>query len=162
MYDYDSKIVLEAARDIRPHLLQLLGTEAIAFDRALFNLLAEVEPGEAVDNQILELLVKHHATREWIIEFLSHKVETGEAVDERILEFIVNLPSWVNNIPHIFKMNLRLDADITPISTIKYVCQEENCDYVWYRLKTGFKLPNECQKNPNHQRSLILAKDKKP
>jgi hypothetical protein len=160
MYDYDSKNVLEVARNIRLHLHKLLGTEAIAFDRALFNLLAKVEPGEAVDNQILELLVKHDATREWTIEFLSHKVEAGEAVDERILEFIVNPSLWKDGIPHILKNNIRLYYKIVPISTIKYVCQETNCDYVWYRLKAGFELPNECPKNPNHQRPLILAKDK--
>ena len=62
---YTSEDVLEAARVIRPYLPNLLGAEAETVERALAELLARAESGEAVDNQILELLAEYDATREW-------------------------------------------------------------------------------------------------
>ena len=110
---FDPEEVLECARSIRPFLPELLGTEAEPFDRQLAELLAQANPGQQVDDQILELLKSHAKTRQWAAEFLSPK-EVTRGFD-------------------------RLPGNMGSVSAQKYVCPQG--DYVWYRRSVGIPIP---------------------
>lgn len=62
--------ILETARTIGPYLPDLVGAEAETVQIALATYLAKAQAGEAVDNDILELLAQRDATREWARQFL--------------------------------------------------------------------------------------------
>jgi hypothetical protein len=127
---YDSEDVLEAARIIQPYLPDLLGSESDNVDRTLVDLLAKVESGEAVDNQILEFLAERDATREWTRQFLIDKMP-----------------------PPVMRSYDPLAGPVSQIDANAFACPEPNCNYVWYRPKAGIEAPM-C---PNHQISLMPA-----
>lgn len=130
---YNSEDVIEAARIIQPYLPDLLGPEAPTVDRALVDLLAKVESGEAVDNQILEFLAERDATREWTRQFLTDKMP-----------------------PPVMRSYDPLAGSVSKIDANAFACPEPNCNYVWYRPKAGIEAPL-C---PEHQIPLIPAQSK--
>ncbi|MFN6563108.1 MAG: hypothetical protein RMY28_025405 [Nostoc sp. ChiSLP01] len=66
----DNFSILETALAIRPHLCQLLGTEAgKQMRQELDELLQQAQAGEAVEDSIWELLTGTRATRNWVTQF---------------------------------------------------------------------------------------------
>jgi hypothetical protein len=130
---YNSEDVTEAARIIQPYLPDLLGSEAANVDQILVDLLAKVESGEAVDNQILEFLAEHDATREWTRQFLIDKMP-----------------------PPVMRSYDPLAGSISLIEANAFACLEPNCNYVWYRPKASIEAPL-C---PAHQIPLISVQSK--
>jgi hypothetical protein len=135
---YTSEDVLEAARFIRPSLLDLLGAEAETVDRALAELLAKAESGEAVDNQILELLAERDPTREWTRQFLIDKIP-----------------------PPVMRSYDPLEGSVSVIDANTFVCedckQEDPNNYlVWHRPKQGID-PPLCKK---HNKPFVPAQPK--
>lgn len=127
---YTPEDVLEAARVIRPYLPNLLGAEAETVDRALSELLARAESGEAVDNSILELLAERDATREWANQYLKDKMP-----------------------PPVMRSFDPLAGSVSVIDANTFVCEVPGCPRIWYRPKAGIE-PPPCQE---HQISLVPA-----
>lgn len=130
---YTSEDVLEAARIIRLYLPNLLGAEAETVDRALAELLVRAESGEAVDNQILELLAESNATREWTRQFLIDKIP-----------------------PPVMRSYDPLAGSVSVIDANTFVCQVPGCPQIWYRPKAGID-PPLCQE---HKIPLVPAQPK--
>jgi hypothetical protein len=128
---YTSEDVLAAARLIRPYLPDLVVAEAETVDRALADLLARAESGEAVDNQILELLAKRDPTREWTRQFLIDKMP-----------------------PPVMRSYDPLTGSVSVIDANTFVCEVPSCSRVWYRPKAGIE-PPLCQE---HKIPLVPAK----
>ena len=61
---HEPKDILQAAQAIRPQLDELLGTAAKTMAPQLDKLLAQAETGQAVADNIIELLSEHDATRQ--------------------------------------------------------------------------------------------------
>jgi hypothetical protein len=128
---YTSEDVLEAAHVIRPYLPDLLEAEAETVDRALGDLLTRAESGEAVDNQILELLAERDPTREWTRQFLIDKMP-----------------------PPVMRSYDPLAGSVSVIDANTFVCEVPDCPRVWYRPKAGIE-PPLCQE---HKIPLVPAK----
>lgn len=120
---YTSEDVLETARIIRLYLPDLLGAEAETVDHALAEMLARAESGEAVDNQILELLAKSNATREWTRQFLMEKIP-----------------------PPVMRSYDPLAGSVSVIDANTFVCQVPGCPQIWYKPKAGID-PPLCQEH---------------
>lgn len=116
---YTSEDVLEGARVIRLYLPYLLGEEAKTVDRTLAELLIRAKSGEAVDNQILELLADRDATREWTQQFLEDKVP-----------------------PPVMRGYDPLAGSVSRIDANTFVCPTASCNAVWYRPKQGIDPPS--------------------
>lgn len=127
---YTSEDVLEAARVIRPYLPNLLEAEAETVERALAELLARAESGEAVDNQILELLAEYDATREWTRQFLNDKIP-----------------------PPVMRSYDPLAGSVSVIDANTFVCEVPGCSRIWYSPKAGIE-PPLCQE---HKIPLVPA-----
>ncbi|MGF1515316.1 MAG: hypothetical protein ACFB5Z_16670 [Elainellaceae cyanobacterium] len=71
--------ILDAARQIRPELPELLPAEAAAeFDRQLADYLAQAHSGESVHGQVLALLQSDPETEDWFLEtFAPRRVAKG-------------------------------------------------------------------------------------
>jgi hypothetical protein len=128
---YTPEDVLEAARVIQLYLPDLLEAKAEAVDRALGDLLTRAESGEAVDNQILELLAERDPTREWTRQFLIDKMP-----------------------PPVMRSYDPLAGSVSVIDANTFVCEVPGCPRVWYRPKAGIEAPL-CQE---HKVPLVLAK----
>ena len=74
---FTAEDILKGAKLIIPHLLSLLGEDAEQLELELLALLARAEEGDAVDNQILELLAQHDATRDWMRQYLADKIPSS-------------------------------------------------------------------------------------
>lgn len=122
--------ILETARTIGPYLPDLVGAEAETVQIALATYLAKAQAGEAVDNDILELLAQRDATREWARQFLQDKVP-----------------------PPVTRSYDPLAGSVSVIAAATFVCPVEGCDYVWYRPRAGIAPPN-C---PIHNVTLVPA-----
>jgi hypothetical protein len=70
MMDDDIRII-EAARDIRAELRDIAGADADELDRALVPLLERADAGENVADEILAVLQRNPATREWLADRLA-------------------------------------------------------------------------------------------
>ena len=127
---YKPEDILEAACVIRLYLPDLLGTEAETVDQTLADLLAKASSGEGVDNQILELLAEHDATRKWTRQFLSDKVP-----------------------PPVTRSFNPLAGSPSVIDANTFICQVPGCPRVWYRPKAGIE-PPKCQE---HKVPLVPA-----
>lgn len=105
--------ILEAARQIRPELPNLLHSDQITdFDQKLAQLLAQAKLGKATDSEILTLLKSNDRTYDWIVNFLSvERVSKGPS-----------LPGHPGS-----------------VSAPKYVCPEG--DYVWFRRTNDSPIP---------------------
>jgi hypothetical protein len=66
----DQGVALRVARLIRPHLPDLLGDEAGEVDGELARLLQRSEEGHAVVPDVVRVLHRHEATREWVANCL--------------------------------------------------------------------------------------------
>jgi hypothetical protein len=66
----DEREVVEAARAIRPHLGRLLGTEAGQVGSELDRLVREADGGRPVKLDVLRVIGRHPATREWVHRLL--------------------------------------------------------------------------------------------
>ncbi|MBD3886935.1 hypothetical protein IFO70_35505 [Phormidium tenue FACHB-886] len=128
---YTSEDVLEAAHVIRLYLPDLLQAEAKTVDRALADLLTRAESGEAVDNQILELLAERDPTREWTRQFLIDKMP-----------------------PPVMRSYNPLAGSVSVIDANTFVCEVPSCPRIWYRPKAGIE-PPLCQE---HKIPLVPAK----
>ena len=120
--------VIAGARDIRPHLPDLVGPGWEELDRLLGDLLTRAEAGQAVDTEILEALRRHDRTRAWLRERLG-VARLGEA--ERAWRQVPGAPE--------------------PIGMSRYVCP--GGDYTWYRHSVGVPIPL-C---PTHKVRLVAA-----
>ncbi len=109
--------ILEAARQIRPELPELLPAESVArFDRQLADYLAQAHSGEAVHEQVLELLQSDPETEDWLLEtFGPRRVAKGET-----------MRGGYQGLP----------GSISAIGAQKYVCPEGN-DYTRFLRSAG-------------------------
>lgn len=114
MAKFTSEDVLEGARSIRPFLPELIGTEADQVDQQLVELLGKAKSGQAVDQQVLEILKSRPKTRNWIAEFLS---------SEQVSKGYQGLPGKAG-----------------AVSMPKYACPEG--DYIWYQRSAGLQVPS--------------------
>lgn len=126
--------ILDAARQIRPELPELLPTEAAAaFDRQLADYLARANAGDAVHEQILELLQSDPETEDWLLEtFAPRRVAKGET-----------MRGGYQGLP----------GSIGAIGAQKYVCPEGN-DYTRF-LRSAGDIPT-C---PTHGCLLVPTSD---
>jgi hypothetical protein len=67
----DERLALWLARAIRPHLRDLLGDQADDVDGDLARLLERSEKGRAVKPDVLRVIDRHEATREWADRLLA-------------------------------------------------------------------------------------------
>lgn len=67
---FKDEVLIEAARAVRPYLRDLIGPRAADLDALLSSLLQRYISGENVSSEILRLLQKDEATREWLAELL--------------------------------------------------------------------------------------------
>jgi len=61
----DERLALRVARAIRPHLRDLLGDQANEVDGDLARLLKRSDEGHAVEPDVMRVIDRHEATREW-------------------------------------------------------------------------------------------------
>jgi len=75
----DEGVVLRVARSILPHLQELLGDQAGEVDDELARLLQRSEEGQAVVPEVMRVLHRHGATREWMADrlFASAPLDRG-------------------------------------------------------------------------------------
>ena len=121
----------DLAREIRPYLPMLLGDEASVTDGRLADLLQDANSGTNVDDQILQVINSHEATRVWANRFLGES-SAGERRG-------VGSRSRYEALP----------GDAEPIKAPKYQCPRG--DYVWYRPFVGISIPR-C---PTHNLRLV-------
>ncbi|WP_414623775.1 hypothetical protein [Calothrix sp. CCY 0018] len=106
--------ILETALAIRPHLSQLLGTEAgKQMRQELDQLLQEAQSGESVEDSIWDLLTDTRATRNWVTQFQQ-----------------TNIPQKGSDKP---------PGKISEISAPEFKCPQ--CDYTWSRDRIGRPTP---------------------
>ncbi|MDZ8242321.1 MAG: hypothetical protein RMZ69_35170 [Nostoc sp. ChiQUE01a] len=106
----DNFSILETALAIRPHLWQLLGTEAgEQMRQELDELLQQAQSKEAVEDSIWELLTDTRATRNWVTQF-----QQTNATQKGLSP---------------------LPGNISEISAPKFKCPQ--CDYTWSRDRIG-------------------------
>lgn len=122
--------VRQAARAIRPHLRELLGSDALAtaLDERLAELLDEAAAGRQVKAGLLAALSEHGATRSWARDFLR---ERDPCSAQR---------SW------------RPPGDLIGPPAPRWYCPFG--DYEWYASTTGERPPEEC---PKHSVPLVPA-----
>jgi hypothetical protein len=126
-----SKSILAAAQDIRPHLAALLNPEiAQDVDSQLQTLLTQAEFGQSVEIKITETLRNHQSTQEWMRRYL--KGEHPVLITRSISSYS------------------GLPGDSAPSVATKYVCPHN--DYTWYQEDT-----NAIPLCPNHLVPLITA-----
>ena len=120
---YEIEDILSAARTLRPRLDELLGTDAETVISQLDKLLAQAEAGQAVEDDMMELLTKYEPTRNELNALLD-----GEQKGE--------------------KSYAPLPGDSSkPVATSEYVCPNEGgctCgDYPtgWDRLSIDEPIP---------------------
>lgn len=124
--------VLDAASVIQFHLNDLLGLEAESVEPVLKDLLDRSESGEVFDKEILELLEKHEATREWMDQFLNGTMP-----------------------PQVMRNYKRSSAYVSRIQATDLVCPVPHCNFCLPRPKAGIEL--YCKK---HNKTLIPAQSK--
>jgi hypothetical protein len=108
----DNLSILETALAIRPHLSELLGTEAgEQMRQQLDQLLQQAQSGESVENLIWDLLTDTRATRTWVTQF-QPTPQKG-----------------FNSLP----------GQSSKISAHKFKCS--SCDYTWSRDRIGRPTP---------------------
>ncbi len=140
MYEYAD--ILEAARAIRPHLSELVGTEAAAIDQQLTALIARAEAGEAIDQTtwaIMELLRERDATRERFQQLLTGELSPLESF---------GLKGGF----------AQLAGSQSVVHANRFVCEVAGCSEVWHRPKAGIAPPS-CSK---HQKPLVPAPRQTP
>ncbi len=125
----DNLSILETALAIRPHLSQLLGTEAgEQMRQELDQLLKQAQAGEAIEDSIWELLTDTRATRNWVTQFQQTNA-TQKGLNP-------------------------LAGDISPISAREFKCPQ--CEYTWSRDRIGRPTPL-CPNHPNQNVPLEPA-----
>jgi len=108
----DNLSILETALAIRPHLSELLGTEAgEQMGQQLDQLLQQYQAGESVETPIWDLLTETRTTRGWVTQF-QQTTQRG----------FNSLPGSISEIP-------------API----FKCPQ--CDYTWSRDRIGRPTP---------------------
>lgn len=110
----DNLSILETALAIRPHLSQLLGTEAgEQMRQQLDQLLQQVQAGESIEDSIWDVLTDTRATRNWVTQFQQTNA-TQKGFDP-------------------------LAGNISKISAPRFKCPL--CDYTWSRDRIGRPTP---------------------
>ncbi len=108
----DNLSSIETALAIRPHLSELLGTEAgEQMRQQLDQLLQQAQAGESVETPIWDLLTDTRATRTWVTQFQQTNQKN------------------FNSLP----------GSISEISARKFKCPL--CDYTWSRDRIGSPTP---------------------
>lgn len=111
----DNISILETALAIRPHLSQLLGTEAgKQMRQELDQLLQQAQSGESVEDSIWDLLTDTRATRNWVTQFQQTNISQKE-------------------------LNEPPPGSISEISAPEFKCPL--CDYTWSRDRIGRATP---------------------
>ena len=112
----DERAVLDMARLIRPHLTRLLGSDAGEVDDELGHLLSRSERGQTVEADVLRVIGRHDATREW-----AHRLVEG-AAGEDVFE--------------------PMPDSMLPIPVPRYVCPRiAECGTDFYRFSAGERVP---------------------
>jgi hypothetical protein len=128
--------VVQAARQIRPYLTELVGPQAApALDTRIASLLEAARGGEDAAGSLRSLLQGDEATSEFLAEVLDDEPEYRPA-------------KWQ---PHTVRRGIAdLGGDLLPMHAGKYSCPRS--DYTWYRPDVGVAVP-EC---PTHHIVLTL------
>jgi hypothetical protein len=129
--------VLEAARAVRPYLVDFVGLErAVRLDTKLAGLLAAAARGDDVESAVEAALVADEATGAFLERVradapLLRPPAVVSALTTRSYDSLPGQPS--------------------PVSADKFRCPHG--DYVWYRMEVGLSVP-QC---PTHQCPLERA-----
>lgn len=125
----DEEDVRQAAREIRPYLKDLLGTEeaAVDMDLRLTNLLTDAQAGRQVKVPLLAILGKVDATRDWAREFLRNKIA-----------------------PQLYRTWRQSPDALAEATAKRWTCPHG--DFEWYAV--GDQRPPLC---PTHQVELVSA-----
>jgi hypothetical protein len=127
--------VWEAARCVRPYLVEYVGAAAAAeMDATLSRLLNDGTHGEEAERRLREVLDAHEATS----MFLERVLEDAPAFR----------PPWFSTRRKGFQ---DLPGDQLPVGADKFKCP--NGDFVWYQLEVGSRIP-PC---PTHRCTLEPA-----
>jgi hypothetical protein len=129
--------VVEAARQIRPYLAELVGPQAAAeFDNRIASLLTAAHDDEDVPARLRALLEGDEATCEFLAEVLDDAPEYRP-------------PKWQP--PTVRRGIVDLPGDLFPMHAGKYRCPTD--DFIWYRPDVGVPV----RKCPTHHVVLTLA-----
>jgi hypothetical protein len=139
---YQTEDVLNAARAIRPHLTELLGTQAEEVEQQLRALLTQADAGEDVEIEIFDLLGEHEPTRKWMKDALEDKkIPSGE----KSYSLIPRLePQVVNPNQRVSKLTIHVCPNESPCNCGKYPDG-------WMPSMKGDRIP----KCPTHHKPLI-------
>jgi hypothetical protein len=127
--------VLEAARVIRPNLIELVGPAADELDAQIAKLLTEHAAGQDVTTKLCSIL------------------NEGEATSDFLEVVLADAPRY--RPPIVVDADLRtrgytpLPGDIGAPQADRYICPQG--DYVWYQLAVGAAIPL-CK---THQTALV-------
>jgi hypothetical protein len=125
--------IFDVARTIRPYLPKLVGTEAHAYDQEIAHLIAKAQDGYDVDDQMLAVLTRSPAVRDW---------------SARVLENDRHLPPNIQQAERGFQPLPGLGE---PVEAERYECP---CgDYVWYKISVSDSVP-QC---PTHKCALVSS-----
>jgi hypothetical protein len=139
---YQTEDVLNAARAIRPHLTELLGTQAETVEQQLSALLIQADTGEDVEIEIFDLLGEHESTRKWMQDALEDKnVPSGEKTYSPLP---TPKPQVANPNKRVSKLTIHVCPNESPCNCGKYPDG-------WMPSMIGDSIP-DC---PKHHKPLI-------
>jgi hypothetical protein len=108
--------IVEGGREIRPHLQDLLGADAVVVEQNLGNLLALADVGQDVSAAVAMLLRQREPTKDWMRAFLQERRP-----------------------PEVEKLYQPLPGDEAPVAALKYVCPTGH--FEWFVSKVGEQIP---------------------
>lgn len=130
--------VLQAAREIRPYLQNLLSpAEMNAVDQQLDQLLAQATDNEQQSREILDFLSRGELTREWMRLYLEERQPAAKILD-------------------IIRTYRPLPGKSGAIASPRYRCPVASCHQVWYRRQVEASIP-DC---PIH--GIQMVRESKP
>ena len=138
------ELLLDAARSIRPYLVDLVGDRALDVDRRIVLLLIRADAGHDVDEDLLGVLTETPATQEWaasVIENDRHLPPDLQHLQERDA---VGPPLAYRAVPNPYG---------EPVDAERYTCPVDR-NYVWWRRHVG----QEVRQCPDHP-SVLLVPD---
>jgi hypothetical protein len=128
--------VLEAARAVRPYLVEFVGSAIAAdVDAELAGLLASAAGGDDVEGRLRAILEAHRATSVFLVRVLD------DAPNFRPPRVVSDLTSRYSGLP----------GQPSPVPAEKFRCPYD--DYVWYQAEVGVPV-GHC---PTHHCALELV-----
>lgn len=122
---YSADDVIQAAREIKGQLPLLLGeikAQSVAFQLA--DLLAKADSGQAVDDQILELLTDESVTRRWLDARLNRPDDASVDVETEATRGFQSFPGMQPPPGQQTFLN----------SAYRYHCPVSGCKFFWDRI----------------------------